>query len=114
MAGFLSRTGKNLTYISKPGLYGKKKQKGCLLLAHYVYLLRCRDGSIYTGYTVDVGRRLREHQAGKAAKYTRGRRPVELLGFLEFVSRGKALSWEAKIKKMSPKGKLKILERGVD
>ena len=45
----------------------------------YVYILKCRDDTYYTGYTVEVDRRLQEHQKGLASKYTRGRTPVELV-----------------------------------
>ena len=48
-------------------------------MKYYVYLLRCSDGSLYTGYTDDVERRLAVHQSGKGAKYTRSRLPVELV-----------------------------------
>lgn len=48
-------------------------------MAYYVYILRCCDGTYYTGYAKDVARRLQEHNSGKAAKYTSGRRPVELV-----------------------------------
>ncbi|NLG85761.1 MAG: GIY-YIG nuclease family protein [Firmicutes bacterium] len=78
-------------------------------MAHYVYILRCRDNTLYTGYTTDPQRRLREHQEGKGARYTRGRLPVELLGFLKFDSRSEALSAEAAIKRCSHQKKLAIL-----
>jgi putative endonuclease len=47
--------------------------------SHFVYIVRCSDGSLYTGYTTDVERRVAEHNAGAGAKYTRGRRPVQLV-----------------------------------
>ena len=78
-------------------------------MSHYVYILQCRDGSLYTGYSTDPERRLKEHQEGKGARYTRGRRPVELLGFLKFDSRSEALSAEAAIKRCSHQKKLAIL-----
>ena len=46
---------------------------------HFVYIVRCSDGTLYTGYTTDVERRVAEHNAGTGAKYTRGRRPVRLV-----------------------------------
>ena len=46
---------------------------------HHVYILECSDGSLYTGYTTDLERRVTEHDAGEGAKYTRGRTPVELV-----------------------------------
>ena len=47
-------------------------------MSQYVYIVECADGSLYTGYTTDVARRVREHNAGNGAKYTAGRRPVTL------------------------------------
>ncbi len=47
-------------------------------MSAYVYLLRCADGSLYTGWTTDVQRRVQQHQAGRGAKYTRARLPVQL------------------------------------
>ncbi|HHW92209.1 MAG TPA: GIY-YIG nuclease family protein [Firmicutes bacterium] len=78
-------------------------------MGHFVYLLRCRDNTLYTGYTTDLDRRLKQHQEGKAAKYTRGRRPLFLVGYLEFSSRGEALAAEAKVKTMSPNRKLLVI-----
>ena len=67
----------------------------------YVYLLRCSDNSYYTGITTDLQRRLSEHNnSRKCAKYTRSRRPVELLCFFSVGSRSEACKEELKIKKM--------------
>jgi putative endonuclease len=68
---------------------------------HYVYVLRCADDTLYTGYTTDVERRVAEHDAGEGAKYTRGRTPVELVHTESFGSRSAALSREAAIKSSS-------------
>ncbi|NLP19022.1 MAG: GIY-YIG nuclease family protein [Firmicutes bacterium] len=78
-------------------------------MSHFVYILRCGDDSLYTGYTTDIKRRLRQHQRGKAAKYTRGRHPLSLVGYLQFSSRGEALSAEARIKTLPPIKKLQVL-----
>jgi putative endonuclease len=68
----------------------------------YVYILQCRDGSLYTGIAKDVMKRLAKHNAGKGARYTRSRRPC-LLRFMErHASRSSALKREAAIKKLSP------------
>jgi putative endonuclease len=75
-------------------------------MRHSVYVVRCADGTLYTGYSTDVGRRLREHNAGKGAKYTRGRAPVELVYLRDAGSKGAALRLEARIKKMSRRSKL--------
>jgi putative endonuclease len=68
---------------------------------HYVYVIECVDGSLYTGYTTDVQRRVREHDAGEGAKYTRGRTPVELVYTESFESKSAAMSREYEIKQLS-------------
>ena len=68
---------------------------------HYVYILRCADDTLYTGYTTDVDRRVAEHDAGEGAKYTRGRAPVDLVYTESFGSRSAALSREHEIKALS-------------
>jgi putative endonuclease len=68
---------------------------------HYVYVIECVDGSLYTGYTTDVQRRVREHDAGEGAKYTRGRTPVELVYSESFESKSAAMSREYEIKQLS-------------
>ena len=65
---------------------------------YYVYLLRCADGTLYTGFTNDLARRLAVHNAGKGAKYTRGRRPVELVYWESFSNKSSALRREYAIK----------------
>ena len=72
---------------------------------HAVYVLECADGSLYTGYTTDVARRVAEHDAGEGAKYTRGRTPVDLVHVERFASRSAALSREHEIKTLSRSGK---------
>ncbi|MDR1206136.1 MAG: GIY-YIG nuclease family protein [Peptococcaceae bacterium] len=65
-----------------------------------VYMLRCRDGSLYTGITTDLKRRTREHEMGRGAKYTRGRGPFELCGFKDGLTREEALRLEWRIKSL--------------
>ena len=72
-------------------------------MAWYVYMLRCGDGSLYTGSTTDVARRLREHQNGTGAKYTRTRPPVSLAYTEEVPDRSTAQRREAAIKKLPRK-----------
>ncbi|MDD2586632.1 MAG: GIY-YIG nuclease family protein [Syntrophomonadaceae bacterium] len=67
----------------------------------YVYILRCRDGSLYTGYTTDINRRVKEHNQGTGSKYTRSRLPVECVYTEELVTRSEALKREAAIKKLT-------------
>lgn len=68
---------------------------------HYIYVLRCADGSLYTGYTTDLGAREAAHNAGRGAKYTRGRRPVALVYSERFRSMAKALRREYALKQLS-------------
>ncbi len=76
-----------------------------------VYVLRCRDGTLYAGATIDLARRLARHASGKASRYTRSRLPVELVYEERARSRGAALSREAELKRMTRSRKLALLER---
>ena len=67
----------------------------------YLYILRCGDGTLYTGITTDVERRLEQHRTGKGAKYTRGRGPLELVYQETCLDHSQALKREAAIKRMS-------------
>ena len=67
----------------------------------YVYILRCGDGTLYTGTTDDVERRLAAHRAGKGAKYTRGRGPLTLLASAEFPTKHDAMSAECRFKRLT-------------
>ena len=66
-----------------------------------MYVLECADGSLYTGYTTDVARRVREHDQGEGAKYTRGRTPVTLRHVERFETRSAAMSREHEVKSLS-------------
>jgi putative endonuclease len=68
---------------------------------HHVYVLRCADDTLYTGYTTDVERRVAEHDAGEGAKYTRGRTPVTLVHVEHHASKSAALRREHEIKSLS-------------
>lgn len=76
----------------------------------YVYILQCSDGTYYTGYAVDLEKRLQQHQSGIACKYTRGRRPVVLVYREELTSKSQAMSREAQIKKMPRKQKQLLID----
>jgi putative endonuclease len=80
--------------------------------AAWVYLLRCADGSLYTGWTVDLERRLARHAAGTASAYTRGRRPVELALALAMGDRTAARREEARIKRLSRRQKVALMRGG--
>ena len=67
---------------------------------YWVYILRCADGTLYTGITNDVPRRLAAHNSGRGAKYTRGRGPVTLAYSERFDTQGEAMRREAEIKKL--------------
>lgn len=77
--------------------------------SNYTYLLRCADGSIYCGWTNCLEERLRAHNEGRGAKYTRGRRPVELVYYEEFATRREAMQRECAIKKMSRREKQQLM-----
>ncbi len=70
-------------------------------MGHFVYMLRCRDNSLYTGYTTNLEKRLKAHNSGKGAKYTRARRPVSLVFYREVEDRSTGLKLEYKIKKLT-------------
>ncbi|SFM51663.1 putative endonuclease [Gracilibacillus orientalis] len=72
---------------------------------HYVYILKCKDETFYTGYTTDIDRRLKMHEQGKGAKYTRGRAPFHLKYQQQCQTKSEAMQLEAKIKKLSRKQK---------
>lgn len=75
-----------------------------------VYMLRCGDGSLYTGIAVDVQARLATHRSGKGAKYTRGRGPLELVYTEQCPDKGTALKRELAIKALSREEKLKLIK----
>jgi len=78
---------------------------------HTVYILKCADNSLYTGYTIDIDRRVLEHNSEKVgAKYTKARRPVELVYTEVFKDKGDAMRREIEIKKYTRTEKLKLLK----
>jgi putative endonuclease len=79
--------------------------------AAFVYLLRCSDGTLYCGWTTDVERRLREHGAGTASRYTRSRLPVALAAVMPVADRSAALREERRIKRLSRAEKLEFVSR---
>ena len=76
---------------------------------YYTYILACADGTLYTGWTTDLVRRLAVHNAGKRAKYTRSRRPVVLRYAERFSSREKAMGREREIKALPRRAKLALI-----
>lgn len=79
-------------------------------MKNVTYILKCKDDSLYTGWTNDIVHRLKMHNEGKGAKYTRGRGPVELVYLEEFKTKQEAMSREAKIKRLSRKEKLLLVK----
>jgi putative endonuclease len=75
----------------------------------WVYMLRCADGSLYTGWSNDVQRRLARHAEGRASRYTASRRPVELALALPMADRSAAMREEARIKRLDRKAKLVLI-----
>lgn len=74
----------------------------------FVYLLLCADNTLYCGITNNVDRRIKQHNEGKGAKYTRGRGPVALVKFWEFPTKGDALRYEYYVKQLSKEEKLRL------
>ena len=79
-------------------------------MAAFVYMLRCKDGSLYTGWTNDLEHRLAMHSSGRGAKYTRGRGPLELVYSEELPDKETALRRECAIKKLRREQKLALLQ----
>ena len=77
---------------------------------NYTYLLQCADGSLYCGWTNCLWERVKVHNEGRGAKYTRGRRPLELVYFEEFATKQEAMQREAAIKRLTRQEKEKLVE----
>lgn len=78
---------------------------------YYLYILKCADSTLYTGITTNLQRRVQEHNANNlGAKYTRGRRPVELVYFQEFNNRSEASKEESLIKKLTRLQKMTLIK----
>ena len=85
-----------------------------LSFEHYMYVLECGDGSLYTGYTTDVAARLAAHQAGTGAKYTKSHAPVHLVAQARFYSKERAMSAEALFKRIDRGQKDALLAKAAD
>ena len=77
---------------------------------NYTYILECRDGSLYTGWTNDIEKRVEAHNSGNGAKYTRARRPVKLVYLEESQTKEEAMSREYAIKQMTRQKKLEMIK----
>lgn len=78
---------------------------------NYVYILKCNDGSLYTGWTNSLEDRVKKHNEGKGAKYTRAKLPVELVYFEEFEDKKEAMKREYAIKQLSRPNKIKLINK---
>ncbi|MDY6226107.1 MAG: GIY-YIG nuclease family protein [Clostridium sp.] len=78
---------------------------------NYVYILKCRDNTLYTGWTTSLEKRFKAHNSGRGAKYTRARLPVEIVYFEEFEDKKEAMKREYAIKKLSREEKLKLIDK---
>lgn len=77
----------------------------------YIYIVKCNDDTLYTGWTTDLKRRIKCHNSGKGAKYTRCRLPVELVYFEEYEDKSTALKREYEIKQLSRCEKLLLIDK---
>ena len=76
--------------------FGKRERR-----MHYTYMLRCKDGTYYTGYTNDLEKRVKAHNEGKGARYTKGRGPVELVYYEEYEEKSPAMRREWELKQLT-------------
>lgn len=83
-----------------------------VLFMNYTYIVKCSDGSLYTGWTNDLEKRIKAHNDGKGAKYTKSRRPVVLAYYEEFQSKEEAMRREWEIKQMSREKKMRMISEG--
>jgi putative endonuclease len=83
-----------------------------MLMPFHFYLARCTDDSLYSGYCKDLVDREKTHNEGKGAKYTRARRPVEIIYSEKFATRSEAMQREAAVKKLTKIEKEKLVDRG--
>ena len=79
---------------------------------NYTYILRCRDGTLYTGWTNDIEKRVKAHNEGKGAKYTKARLPVKLVYSDAFETKTEAMKREYAIKRMRREAKEKLIAKG--
>nr|WP_157065184.1 GIY-YIG nuclease family protein [Amphibacillus sediminis] len=82
-----------------------------MAIEHVVYILECKDGSLYTGYTNNLANRLKMHEQGKGAKYTRGRGPFILRFKRVFATKEAAMQMEYQIKQLSKQKKIQLIDQ---
>lgn len=79
---------------------------------NYTYIVKCRDMTLYTGWTTDLDKRMEAHNSGNGAKYTRSRKPVKLVYFESFETKQEAMRREWEIKQLTRKEKLLLIREG--
>ena len=90
----------------------KASRAGAAAIGHFVYIAECADGSLYTGYTNDVAKRIKAHNDGKGAKYTRTRLPVRPVYTEGYANKEDAFRREAQIKQLRREKKLRLIAEG--
>ena len=81
-----------------------------MILMNYIYIVKCKDKTLYTGWTNDLDKRIKAHNDGLGAKYTKSRRPVKLVYHEEYNTKQEAMSREYAIKQMTRQEKLKLIK----
>lgn len=79
---------------------------------HYTYMLQCADGTLYTGYTNHLEKRVKTHNEGRGAKYTRNRRPVKLVYFEVYDTKQQAMKREYAMKQLTRRQKMELIRNG--
>ena len=81
---------------------------------YFIYIVKCKDETYYTGYTTNIEKRIKAHNEGKGAKYTRGRLPVKLVYWEQYEEKAQALKREYAIKQLTRKQKQQLIRRSID
>ena len=81
---------------------------------YFIYIVKCKDETYYTGYTTNIEKRIKAHNEGKGAKYTRGRLPVKLVYWEQYEEKTQALKREYAIKQLTRKQKQQLIRRSID
>ncbi len=115
MLAYIARSHSSIQFLPNVVWDGYFRQNWYTVIVEnyaYVYMVQCADGTFYTGYAADVEQRLRAHNSGKGAKYTRGRLPVKLVYVERAANRSEALRRESAIKKLRRREKETLCGRG--
>lgn len=99
--------GKGIRYNENGKLYENQREH---FKMNYIYIVKCKDGTLYTGWTNHLENRIKAHNEGKGAKYTRARRPVELVYYEQLETKEEAMRREYAIKRLTRMQKMKLIE----